>query len=284
MPADSRTVIYADSSPQRTVDSAGGAITALRASEERFRLMADTAPVMIWMSDTDKLCTYFNHRWLDFTGRPLEQELGNGWSERVHPNDLPRCLETYVQAFDARQEFRMEYRLRRFDGEYRWILDTGVPRFQSDGSFDGYIGSCIDITDKKRVEERLREREARLRLLLDTEEESRRLREQLARVARISMMGEMSASIAHEVNQPLCAILSNAQTLQRMLGRGGFVLEELLEALADITQDAQRASAVIGRIRGLVENGTVQRMTVDVNELISEMVVLMGRELTRRNI
>ena len=256
----------------------------LRESEGRFRLLADKAPVMVWMSDPDKLCTYFNQPWLDFTGRSMRQEFGNGWSEGVHADDLQACLDTYVRAFDARQEFRMEYRLRRFDGEYRWILDTGVPRFQSDGSFDGYIGSCIDITDKKRVEETLREREARLRLLLDAEEESRRLREQLARVARNSMMGEMSASIAHEVNQPLCAILSNAQTLQRMLGRGGFALEELLEALADITQDAQRASAVIGRIRGLVENGTVQRMTVDVNELISEMVVLMGRELTRRNI
>jgi two-component system sensor kinase FixL len=256
----------------------------LRESEGRFRLMADSAPVMIWMSGPDKLCTYFNQGWLDFTGRPMQRELGNGWSEGVHADDLQPCLETYVRAFDARQEFRMEYRLRRFDGEYRWILDTGVPRFESDGAFDGYIGSCIDITDQKRVEETLREREARLRQLLDAEEESRRLRDQLARVTRISMMGEMSASIAHEVNQPLCAIVSNAQTLQRMLSRGGFVLEELLEALSDISQDAQRASSVIARIRGLAQNGPVQRLPVEVNELISEMAVLMGRELTRRNI
>src|SRR5262249_14990094 len=160
----------------------------LRESEGRFRLMADTAPVLVWMSGRDKLCTYFNQRWLDFTGRSMQQELGDGWSQGVHADDLESCLGTYGRAFDARQEFRMEYRLRRFDGQYRWILDAGVPRFESDGTFDGYIGSCIDITDQKRVEETLRDREGRLRLLLNAEEESRRLREQLARVARISMM------------------------------------------------------------------------------------------------
>src|SRR5262249_27502367 len=152
-----------------------------------------------------------------------------------------------------------------FDGEYRWILDSGVPRFESDGSFDGYIGSCIDITDQKRVQETLLDREARLRQLLDAEEESRKLREQLARVTRVSMMGGNSASIAHEVNQPLCAIVSNSQTVQRMLSRGGFVLEELLEALADITQDAQRASAVIARIRGLIQDVPGRRTPVEVS-------------------
>jgi len=256
----------------------------LHESEGRFRLMAESAPVMVWMSDRDKLCTYFNQRWLAFTGRSMSLEFGNGWSEGVHPDDFQCCLDTYVRAFDARREFRMEYRLRRFDGEYRWILDTGVPRFEADGTFDGYIGSCIDITDQKRVEETLRDREGRLRQLLHAEEESRKLREQLARVARISMMGEMSASIAHEVNQPLCAIISNAQTVRRMLSRGGFDLEELLEALGDISEDAQRASDVIARIRGLLKNGTAQRRPVDVNELIREMLALMGNELSHRGI
>ncbi len=141
---------------------------ARRDSEGRFRLMADAAPVMIWMSGTDKLCTYFNKNWLDFTGLPLERQVGNQWSEGVHPDDLERCLDTYCRAFDGRQEFRMVYRLRRFDGAYRWLLDTGVPRFESDGAFDGYIGSCIDITDQKRVEEALRASEARLRFLLES--------------------------------------------------------------------------------------------------------------------
>src|SRR5215472_3204468 len=99
----------------------------MRESEERFRLVSNTAPVMIWTAGTDRLCTYLNQSWLDFTGRPLEAQLGNGWAEAVHIEDRNYCLETYSQAFDQRQSFAMEYRLRRKDGEYRWILDTGVP-------------------------------------------------------------------------------------------------------------------------------------------------------------
>jgi PAS domain S-box-containing protein len=110
---------------------------------------------MIWMAGPDKLCTYFNKPWLDFTGRSLEAELGNGWVEGVHKEDLKHCLETYSEAFDQRQSFEMEYRMRRNDGEYRWILDIGVPRFNSDESFAGYIGSCLDITDRKLAEEAL---------------------------------------------------------------------------------------------------------------------------------
>ena len=127
--------------------------------------MADTAPVMIWMSGTDKQCTYFNKPWLDFTGRALQLELGDGWTEDVHPDDLEFCLETYSHAFDARQAFRMQYRLRRHDGEYRWIVDIGVPRIDSKSKFEGYIGSCIDITDQKRVEEAMRDNQHELRLL-----------------------------------------------------------------------------------------------------------------------
>jgi PAS domain S-box-containing protein len=128
----------------------------MRESETRFRTMLDAAPVMIWMSDTDRLCTFFNKRWLDFTGRTLEQEMGNGWSEGVHPDDFERCLSVYVSSFDARKDFTMEYRLRRRDGVYRWILDTGVPQEDVDGTFLGYVGSCVDISDRRQAEEKFR--------------------------------------------------------------------------------------------------------------------------------
>src|SRR5216110_911842 len=129
---------------------------ALRESEARFRTVADAAPVMIWMSGTDKLCNFFNKGWLEFTGRAIDQELGSGWTEGVHAEDRHRCVGVYKRAFDARKPFTMEYRLRRSDGEYRWVLDNGTPRFAPDGTFLGYIGSCIDITERKQAQERFR--------------------------------------------------------------------------------------------------------------------------------
>ena len=144
------------------------AVDKLRESEQRFRLVADTAPVLIWMSDTDKLRTHFNKPWLDFTGRSMEQELGNGWVEGVHPDDLKRCLETYTQCFDRREIFKMEYRLRRHDGEYRWIFDIGVPRFTQDHSFAGYIGSCIDVTEQKQAGET----QSRLALIVESSDDA----------------------------------------------------------------------------------------------------------------
>jgi PAS domain S-box-containing protein len=147
----------------------------IQESEKRFRLVANTAPVLIWMSGPDKSCTFFNQGWLDFTGRPLEDELGDGWASGVHPEDLQHCLEVYSRAFDARLDFQMEYRLRRHDGQYRWITDVGVPRFGADDSFQGFIGSCIDITEQKVSEEALLDMSGRL---ITAHEEER------ARIAR----------------------------------------------------------------------------------------------------
>ena len=138
-----------------SMESSDGAEQALRESEARFRLVANDAPVLIWMADTSGLCTYFNKPWLDFTGRSLVSELGNGWVHGVHAEDLEECLTTYSRAFDQRESFRMEYRLRRYDGEYRWILDIGVPRFNDDGSFAGYIGSAIDVSAQRLAQETL---------------------------------------------------------------------------------------------------------------------------------
>lgn len=137
---------------------------SLTESEARFRIAADAAPVMIWMSGADKLCTFFNKAWLDFTGRQMEEELGNGWSEGVQPDDFEQCLATYVRAFDARQPFTMQYRLRRRDGEYRYVNDEGVPRYGRKGEFVGYIGACVDVSDVLQKEQELHESEERVSL------------------------------------------------------------------------------------------------------------------------
>lgn len=140
-------------------------------TENRFRTMADHAPVLLWMAGRDGLCDFFNQTWLSFTGRSLEEELGNGWAEGVHPEDFSRCMQVFLDAFVARHPFAMEYRLRRHDGEYRWIYDQGAPRFDGDGLFVGFIGSCVDVTAQREardalgqlnqvLEERVRERTA----------------------------------------------------------------------------------------------------------------------------
>ncbi len=130
-------------------------------SEQRFRIVADASPAMIWLAGADKGCYWINKTWLDFTGRTLAQEFGNGWAQGVHPNDLERCLEIYVNHFERHEPFQMEYRLKHRDGDYRWILDHGVPRFNANHVFEGYIGSCIDISDRKDIEEALRESESK---------------------------------------------------------------------------------------------------------------------------
>jgi PAS domain S-box-containing protein len=156
---------------------------SLRESENRFRTMADSAPILIWMSGTNALCEYFNKSWLEFTGRTLEQELGKGWTEGVHEEDLDRCLKVYLESFNARQQFTMEYRLRRRDGEYRWVLDNGAPRFESDGTFVGYIGSCLDMTGQKKVEENLVSALQEICQLKDKlEEENLYLKEEISEV------------------------------------------------------------------------------------------------------
>jgi formate hydrogenlyase transcriptional activator len=134
---------------------------ALLASDERFRTLADGAPVMIWVTGPDKACTWLNRQWLEFVGQTLDHELGDGWTTNVHPEDLDRCLQTYTTSVDERRTFTMEYRLRRHDGEWRWVFDTGRPQFGANGIFAGYIGSCVDVTEQKQAAqelERLRDR------------------------------------------------------------------------------------------------------------------------------
>jgi PAS domain S-box-containing protein len=238
----------------------------LRESEARFRTVADAAPVMIWMSSPDKLCTFFNKGWLEFTGRAIDQELGSGWAEGVHANDLDQCLEVYGTSFDARQPFTMEYRLRRNDGEYRWVLDSGIPRFGSDGTFLGYIGSCFDITERRQSE-------------LDHQLQNM----ELARVGRVALMGELAASLAHEVNNPIGAMVTNANAGQRMIAGGNVETEELNDLLADIVADGHRAREVIEGIRNMVRKEKTTRALVRVDEIIRDLLrIVKADALTRK--
>ena len=241
----------------------------LRESEARFQAMADTAPVMIWLTGTDGLCNYFNKPWLEFTGRTMEQEVGTGWIEGVHPDDVQGCFDGFLPAFHARTPFRMQYRLRRADGEYRWVIESGIPRYAG-GEFAGYIGSNIDITDLKRAEEE--------------RERLRQVQSELAHVNRVTTMGELAASLAHEIKQPIAAALTDARTCLRWLARDQPDIEEAREAVSRIIQDVTRASEIIGRIRALFKKGEPQREWVDVNEVIREMISLLRSEAGRYSI
>jgi PAS domain S-box-containing protein len=359
---------------------------ALRESESRFRIVADAAPVLIWMSGMDKLCTFFNKTWLEFTGRSLDQEMGNGWAEGVHPDDLQSCLKIYTEAFEARQPFVMQYRLRRNDGEYRWISDHGVPRYGAQGNFTGYIGSCVDVTELINKERALREFEERVvlaaqaahlgvwemdtttnelwmsdgartlfqfdsetrlghatvqdrvhpedRALRDSavkraietqsgyeieyrvllpdgtlrwigsrgrcvtgengtgarligvsiditprkiaEAEALRHREELGHLSRVAVMGELTASIAHELNQPLSGITSNASAGQRFIDRGDVDLRELRDLLGDIMADGRRAGDVIRGIQSMVKKGAPARQPVNLNDLVINVVRIVN--------
>ncbi len=240
---------------------------ALRESEARFRTVADVAPVMIWMSGPDKLCNFFNKGWLEFTGRTAEQEFGNGWAEGVHPEDLERCLDVYGKAFDAREIFTIEYRLRHRDGAYRWTLDTGAPRFDPEGVFLGYIGSCLDIGERK---------EAELEHQLQAME--------LARVGRLALMGELATSLAHEVNNPLGAMVTNASAGQRMIAQGQIGPEELQELLADIVADGHRARDVINGIRNMARKTEPSRSQIDMNEVIDDLLRIVRADATARKV
>jgi PAS domain S-box-containing protein len=229
--------------------------------------IAAEAPVMIWRSGVDKACDFFNPWWLAFTGRTLEQELGSGWAEGVHPEDLEACLESYGAAFDAREPFRLEYRLRRFDGEYRWVLDLGTPRFGSTNQFTGYIGCCFDITDRKQAEQALGEAHA-----------------EINRVSRLTALGEFAAALSHELRQPLTAMILNARSCLHQLEKIPFDREAVKEALDDLVVAGHRAEAVIQRNRELFRHHRVQTSAIDINVVVREVLVLSATRLQEEHV
>ncbi len=226
---------------------------ALKESEERFRNMADSAPVLIWVSGPDKLCTFFNSRWLEFTGRPMELELHEGWAANVHPEDRDRCIATYNLAFDSRQGFQMEYRMRRADGEYRWLVDIGVARFSPDGKFGGYIGSCIDITDLKR-----------------------NYAQHLA-TQKLESMGVLAAGVAHDFNNLLGAIVVRVESAQCELDLDSAATEDLEQ----IRITALRAADIVSQLMTFAGEETAPLVPIDLSSLVAEILELLKVSISK---
>jgi PAS domain S-box-containing protein len=237
------------------------AADALRDSNNRFRLMANAAPILIWIADPSKQRIWFNKVWLEFTGRQPEQEQGFGWSHNVHEDDLARCLQTYAESFDARKPFRCEYRLRRHDGMPRWIIEHATPLFEGpDGTFSGFIGSCVDITESKQLQS---EREETLRA-------ERAAREEAERVGRLK--DEFLATVSHELRTPLNAILGWA-TLLRRLKPG---TEDHAHGLDTIERNARVQAQIIADLLDMsrIISGKVQLdvQAIDLVEVINAAI------------
>jgi PAS domain S-box-containing protein len=238
------------------------ALVTVTESEERFRTMADGAPVMLWMSAPDTLCTFFNRPWLEFTGRSLDEERGNGWAEGVHPEDFERCLDTYLGAFEARKPFSMEYRLRRADGEYRSLLDNGAPRFDTDGAFVGYVGSCVDITERKAAEaERVRTLEAERAVREQAERASRRLRS-LQHVADAALAHLTLDRLIGKVHERIREVLQ-VDTVAILLREGNVLVARAAKGLEEEVEQGVRIPVGCG-FAGRV---AAERRTVVVDDL-----------------
>lgn len=218
---------------------------ALKESERRFRLLADTTPVLIWMSDESGACTFLNEPWLEFTGRPAAEQLGEGWTQNIHPDDRPRVTEAYWTAVAKRTPFRAEYRLRRVDGEYHWMIGYGVPRMEGDGTFAGLVGSCVDVTEERRAREII----------------------EASRTRRIESLGVLAGGIAHEFNNLLTVIGGRIQLLLDRLSSN----EPACHDLQLIQRSAQRAAALTQQLLAFGRRQLLQPRLIDPNEFVKEL-------------
>lgn len=215
--------------------------TELRESQQLFATVANTSPALIWMSGLDTGCTWFNQPWLTFTGRAMADELGSGWTAGVHPNDLAHCMQIYNESFESRQPFVMEYRLRRHDGEYRWLLDQGQPRYDASGTFAGYIGSCLDISEHRHLESRVRH------------------------AVKMESIGTLAGGVAHDFNNILMAIIGYGQLTLMSMDQNDpqrLNIEHMLEG-------ADRAARLTKDLLLFSRKQVSERKPVDLNEIIS---------------
>jgi two-component system sensor kinase FixL len=238
---------------------------ALSESEERFRIMADSAPIMIWMADALEQeppgchgCNYFNQTWYDFTGLSSEQVESREWQALIHADDNPRFFGIYRDAFRDRQPFSLEYRLLCRDGEYRWVRDTGVPRFTADGRFVGFIGTCLDVTDLKLFDE---------------------MRAEMEHAGRLQIAGEMASGLAHELSQPLSAASNYLGAGLRQMAEPDWDRDRLLKTVTLAHAQTERAGAIINHLKDMVRKQRQARAMLDVNALIRDTVHFMEHEI-----
>src|SRR6266446_2104680 len=242
----------------------------LQQSEDRLRLVIDTIPAHVWSTRADGSVDFVNRRWLDTTGLTMEHALGSDWASVVHPDDLARYADKWRSALAAGEPTESEVRLRRPDGNYRWWLTRAVPLRDELGNIVKWYGTAIDIEDRKRADEE--------------RERLRQVQADLAHLSRVTTMGELTASLAHEIRQPISAAVTNAKTCLRWLGRDAPDVPEACEAASRIVKDVTRAADIIGSISLLFKKGALQRELVDVNDLIREMIVLLRSEASRYSI
>jgi len=240
---------------------------ALRRSEDRLRLVIDTIPALVWSKFPDGSADFLNHRFREYTGLSVEEGLGEGWLKAIHPEDPASSVADWRAAFAVGKPFEFEARLRRADGEYRWFLFRGEPLRDEVGKIVKWYGTSTDMEDRKQAEWALQEAQAGL-----------------SHVTRVTTMGELVGAIAHEVNQPIAAIVTNANFCLRQLASASRNSDKLREAMLEIVNDGTRASAVISRIGALLRKGAPKRVAVDINQIIQEVTILLRNEMARNHV
>ncbi|HXU94316.1 MAG TPA: PAS domain S-box protein [Gallionella sp.] len=237
-------------------------------SEERFRIMADLAPIMIWLADTQgsgefEGCNFFNKGWHEFTGLTLEQTQGCSWLNIVHAGDRERCLDVYAKAFRKTRPFKLEYRLRHHDGKFRWVQDSGVPRFTDDGRFLGFIGTCIDTSEQRSFEA---------------------IRGEMEHAGRLNLAGEMASGLAHELSQPLTAANNYLDACLRRMDELEWDREKLQQAVKLAHLQTERAGKIIGHLKSMVRKQGHERSMTDINQVIKSAVTLLEREFQHQSV
>ena len=240
------------------IEERRGREAALRASEARYRALVMAGAEMVWRADARGEVSFATDAWQELTGQTDEDIQDFGWLAAVHPDDRERSRQLWEQAIIGKGMYENELRVRTRNSGYRYFHAHAVPILAADGTVHEWIGANTDITDRKKAESELRQQ-----------------REELARISRISTMGELAASLAHELNQPLTAILSNAQAAQRFLAAKPADLEEVLDILKDIVQDNTRAGEVIHRMRALAKKEEVAFVRLDLAGIIRDVVAFV---------